>query len=219
VTPDHVAEYEAATKEAVGKVMATAEGAKLDWIAASGTGSWFMYVIPMQGMADMATFNQDWEAAVTAAGGREIFAAGDKLIEYSDGAIVAFRPDMSYIPANPSEAEANGNFRHWTYWYPLPGKAQELEAVAREFAAMYQANDMDTGWRMYQAVTGPELPVYVVASTGMSPAGYHTTSEASDATLGDQDDALFQKAFSLTRRVETIDGMMRPDLAAAAFKK
>jgi hypothetical protein len=91
--------------------------------------------------------------------------------------------------------------------------------VAREFAAMYLAKDMDNGWRVYQGVTGPELPVYIVASTGMSPADYHSTGEANDATMGDQDDALFQKAFSLTRRVETRDGMMRPDLAGAAFKK
>jgi hypothetical protein len=219
VAPAHMAQYEAAVKEAVGKMMATAEGAKLDWIAASGTGSWYLYAFPMQTMADMVTIDQDWEAALKAAGGPAIFAKSDRLVEYADAAIVAFRPDMSYVPANPSEAESTGSFRHWTFWHPLPGKAQELEAVAEEFAALYQANDMDSGWRVYQRIIGPELPAYIVASTGMSPADYYSTSEAANAKLGAQADALFQKAFAITRRVETRDGMMRPDMAAAGFKE
>ncbi|NNG16744.1 MAG: hypothetical protein HKM89_09700 [Gemmatimonadales bacterium] len=219
VAPAHMAQYETAVKEAVGKVMATAEGAKLDWIAASGMGSWYLYAFPMQTMADMVTINQDWEAAVKAAGGPAIFAKSDQLVEYADAAIVAFRPDMSYIPANPSEAESAGNFRHWSFWHPLPGKAQELEAVAREFAELYRANNMGSGWRMYQRIIGSELPAYIVASTGMSPADYHSTSEAANATLGAEAEALFQKAFAITRRVETRDGMMRPDMAAGAFKK
>jgi hypothetical protein len=219
VAPAHMAQYEAAVKEAVGKVMATAEGAKLDWIAASGMGSWYLYAFPMQTMADMVTINQDWEAAVKAAGGPAIFAKSDLLVEYADAAIVVFRPDMSYIPANPSEAERAGNFRHWTFWHPLPGKAQELEAVAREFVALYQANNMDSGWRMYQRIIGSELPAYIVASTGMSPADYHATSDAANAKLGAEAEALFQKAFAITRRVETRDGMMRPDMAAAGLKE
>jgi hypothetical protein len=219
VAPANTAAYEAALKEGLGKVLAVPAGAKLDWIAASGSGNWYLYAFPMQSMGDMDRINRDWETAMAAAGGPAIFAKSDALVDHSGSSMVAFRPDMSYVPANPSKAEAEGTFRHWTYWYPLPGKAQELEAVAREFVAMYKANNMDNGWRVYQAITGPELPLYIVANSGMDPADYYATGARNDATLGDADNALFEKAFKLTRRVETRDGMMRPDLAAAAFKK
>ncbi len=219
VAPANAPAYEAAVKEAVGKVVAAPGGAKLDWIAASGSGAWYLYAFPMQSMGDMDRINQDWEAAMTAAGGPAIFATSDALLDHSAASIVAFRPDMSYMPANPSKAETEGAFRHWTYWYPMPGKAQELEAVAREFVALYTQNNMDNGWRVYQSVTGDRVPAYLVAGSGMSPADYYATAERNNAKLGDAAAALFKKAHALTARLEHLDGMMRADLAAAAFKK
>ena len=214
VTPANAAEYEAATKELIGKIRATAPGAQLEWLAASGAGAWYLYAIPMQTMADMQTIDQNWMAAIEAAGGLGVLAPSEKLVDHTSGQLAAFRPDLSYTPSNPRMAEKEGQYRRWDYWYATPGKAQDLEAVAREFVALYQANNMDSGWRVYQAITGDELPLYIVASTGMSAADYTANDERIAAVLGDKAGVLSQKALSFTRRFETLEGSIRPDLSA-----
>ncbi len=214
VAPANTMAYEAASKDLIKKVRATAPGAKLRWLAASGMGSWYVYAFPMQTLADMAKIDAQWMAAVEAAGGPGIMTASAALVDHSAALIAAYRPDMSYTPANPRTAETEGQYRRYDYWYAIPGKAQDLEAVAREFVALYKANNIDSGWRVYQAVTGAELPLYVVVNSGMSPAEYDANGEKIDAMLGDKDDALFQKAFAFTRKHETLEGSTRPDLAA-----
>lgn len=214
VSPANVMPYEAATKDLINKLKATAPGAELEWLAASGIGSWYLYAVPMQSMADMDKINQQWMAAVEAAGGPGIMTAAEQLVDHTDVSIVAYRPDLSYAPANPRLAEKEGTYRRWNYWHVISGKAQDLEAVAREFVALYQANNVDSGWRLYQAITGAELPLYIVALTGRSAADYAANDERIGAMLGDKVDALFQKALAVTRRIETLEGNIRPDLSA-----
>ena len=214
---DHVsvanaAAYEAAVKEVSAKIAATEEGKKLQYFSLSGQDG-YTYVIPMAELGEFAQKSADFMAATNAVGGMKVWDAANKLVDRNSGALIVSRPDLSYAPAEPREAEKTGLFRHHEWWYVRPGHEAEIEEVAKKFAALYAEKSVDTGFRIYQAVTGEDLPLYLVTITAANAADYHANEARVNEQLGDAGQALIQEAVALARRVERTTAMMRPDMS------
>ena len=217
VWTDHVsvanaAAYEAAVKEVTDKIAATEEGKKLQYFALSGQGG-YSYVIPMGELAEFSQKNQDFMAATNAVGGMQVWDASNKLVDHGSGALIVSRPDLSYAPAAPREAEKSGLFRLHEWWYIRPGHEMEIEEVARKVAALYAEKEADTGFRIYQAVTGEDLPLYLVSVAAVDAADYHNNDTRLNELLGEAGQKLIQEAMGLARRVERTSAMIRPDLS------
>lgn len=217
VWTDHVpvanaAAYEAESKKAMAKMAETEEGKVLQFFSLSGNGG-YSYVLQLADMADFSKKSQEFMAATVAAGGMQIWDAANQLVDHGSGQLIVLRSDLSYTPAEPRAEEATGQFRGYDWWYVRPGHEEAIEGVARRLVALYTEKNIDTGWRVYQAVTGDDLPLYVVTSTATNAADYHANEGRVGALVGEAAQQLIQEAQSHTRRVESTTAMMRPDMS------
>ena len=94
-----------------------------------------------------------------------------------------------------------------------PGHEPDIEEVAKKFAALYEEKGIDTGFRVYQAVTGDDLPLYVVSFAAADAAGYYANEAKVNGMLGEAAIPLMQEAASHARRLERTNARMRPDLS------
>lgn len=217
VWTDHVpmsnaAAYEAETKKVMAKMAETEEGKKLEFFTLSSP-SGYAYVLRLADMADFSKKSQEFMAATMAAGGMEIWGASNALVDHGSGQLIVLRPDLSYTPAEPRAEEASGQVRVHDWWYVRPGHEQAIEELAKKVVAVYKEKNIDTGWRIYQAVTGDDLPLYLVTSTATSPADSFTNEERIAAIVGKEAQKLLAEAASHTRRVEQTMSRMRPDMS------
>ncbi len=79
--------------------------------------------------------------------------------------------------------------------------------------AAYAEKGIDTGWRFYQAITGEDLPVFIVAGTATDAANFHANEARVNEILGEEGIKLIQEAMSIARRVERTAEVVRPDLS------
>ena len=214
---DHVpmsnaAAYEAEAKKVMAKMAETEEGKKLQFFTLSGSGG-YSYVIQLADMADFSKKSQEFMAATMAVGGMEVWDASNALVDHGAGQLIVLRPDLSYTPAEPRAEEASGPVRVHDWWYVRPGHEQAIEEVAKKLVALYTEKNIDPGWRVYQAVTGDDLPLYVVTSTAASPADSYANDERVGGILGEDSQKLLGEAASHARRVEQTMSRMRPDMS------
>ena len=208
----HAQEYEAETKKVLARLAETEEGKKLQYAALASPGQ-YVYVIPLGDLADFMKKNQEFMAATEAVGGMKVWDPAMRLVDHGSGHLLVSRPDLSYKPAAPRETEGTGLFRYHEWWYVRPGHEAEIEEVARKIAAVYAEKEIDTGWRIYQAVTGDDLPLYVVTFTAADAADHFANEARIDELLGEAGQQLIQEASTHARRVEATTAMMRPDLS------
>jgi hypothetical protein len=185
VKPSMVAEYEAAADDWV-EMMRGSEAAngKIAYYAYSGPQIGYVYVLPIDDFADFAEIGEAFDAVA-----EEI---GEPWKE---------------------AGERSNTAAHWDFWYALPDKTEDLEAVAKEFVELYVSKGLDTGWNVYQAITGGDLPLYVVSVLAKDEADFHANEARLNEIVGAEAEKLGMKALKAARRVEPFIGWFRPDLS------
>ncbi len=216
VKPAMLHEYEAATKEMI-RLLASVPDAtsKVQFTTISGPEVGYAYVITIDGFSGMDRAWQNWEATIEAAGRDKFMAIQEKAsaaTDYAESFVLMLREDLSYLPETTA-LTAERPYRKYHYWYSLPGKEQQVEAVVKEYVQLYKSKGLTTGWRIYQTVIGPDLPMYLVVETAKDPADYHATEMKVRSALGEAGQKLEMKALQYARRLEIRDGWIRPDLS------
>ncbi len=186
----------------------------MSWITIMGPELGYTYAIPGMGPEDMGAMNAEWGAAMTALG-----AAGARLQERSDALVdsremyyLLLRPDLSYKPEavgfTPTEPH-----RTYVQFRVLPAKVAEFEASARAWAEAYGRHGVDHGFRLYQYITGADLPMYLLVKNARDEAHAAAMSAQVTATLGADNDRLMQQTGATLRSVREMRGEVRPDLS------
>ena len=124
------------------------------------------------------------------------------LGRHGEAGIYVYREDLSYVAAEPREAEKNAPARWYDFWYAKPEMYRSLEEVAKKLSALYAEKKIDSSWRVYQAITGPELPLYVVSFPMTSQAAFHANNDRIGELLGEESQKLLAEARKCARRVE-----------------
>ncbi len=123
------------------------------------------------------------------------------------------REDLSYRPKNPRLSEDEIGYAHYGFYYGIVGKSDELEEIAKGFAELYREAGIDTGFDIYQPVTGADLPYIVVAQVAKSEADYFANRERIREILGEKAKKLGEKVGATVRKIEYKSGTPRPDLS------
>jgi hypothetical protein len=216
VRPSMRQQYEQNTKEMIAAFQAAGVSTeKVSWVAIMSNELGYTYVIPGKGPEDFSAMWGAWLEAMNAVGmdqAMEFQATSAAAMDHAGMSYIALRPDLSYMPETVT-INAAEPYRHYYFWYVMPGKEQSFEAVAKEFQQLYQANDIERGWRIYQYITGPDLPLYLVVMKSKDEHHFFMVSDEIDTALGDDADALFAKALSMTRRIDEASGWVRADLS------
>ncbi len=216
VKPPMIAEYEAVTKELIAAFQQAAVSTEdVSWVAIMSNELGYTYVLPGVGPEDFSSMWESWMGAMNAIGmdnAMALEARGAVTVDHKAMSYITLRPDLSYKP-EAVDITADRPYRHYYFFYVIPGQEQNFEGVATEFNQLYTTNDIERGWRLYQYMTGPDLPLYLVVMNAKDESDFHTVSNQISEVIGDQADVLYAKALSYSRRVEEANGWVRPDLS------
>jgi hypothetical protein len=220
VKPGLTEQYEAAVKNMIREFQAyQIDPEKVHWIAVSGPELGYVYVAPIENFAAIDRAHINWMEVVETIGQEkleEITAPAEEAIERVEVFQVAKRLDLSYVPENPRLKSEEINYISYAFYYVIPGKQKDIEAIAREFADLYKSKGIDTGWSMYESITGSDLPVIVVAQGARSAADFYSNRERLRELLGEDAKKIGAKVGATVRRMEYKAGMPRPDLSYPA---
>jgi hypothetical protein len=215
VKPAMQEQYETASAEIMELVRANATD-DIMFYTLSGSETGYVFAIPMAGMESFTKVNAAWEAMVEEAGRdewMEISSRSDEAVTSRSMNFFVERSELSYEPASPRLTEEEAVMRHYDWIYVTPGKDSDLEGIFREWVELYKANDVDSGWTTFQAVTGNDLPLYVISTPAASRADYETNGDQLDELLGEAQEDLMNRGWVLMRDFKHNDAWMRPDMS------
>ena len=190
----------------------------MSWITIMGPELGYTYALPGMGPEDMGAMNAEWSAAMTSLGqaGARLQERSDALVESREMYYLLLRPDLSYRPEavgfTPTEPH-----RTYVQFHVMPAKVAEFEASARAWAEAYGRHDVDHGFRLYQYMTGADLPMYLLVKNARDEAHAASLSAQLTATLGADNDRLMQQTGATLRSVREMRGEVRPDLSYPAL--
>jgi hypothetical protein len=188
------------------------------WVTITGGELGYTYAIPGYGPADMATMNAAWGAAMTAVGdeGRRISARSDALVESREMYYLLLRPELSYN-SDAVAFKVDEPYRHYVQFAVHPTKTQEFEASAKAWAKAYADHGIERGFRVYEYITGADLPMYLLVEDARDEAHHETLGAQIDKTLGADQEPLMRQTGATLRSVREMEGWVRPELSYPAM--
>lgn len=215
VQPAMVDQFEAVSAENMEVIRANAPE-DMVYYTLSGPQTGYMYAVPMDSYEQFMEIGEKWEAMVEKVGREkwaEMDAKGSEGVTSREMNLYIERADLSYVPESPRLTMEEAPMRHYDYIYVVPGKEAEMTAVLKEWVELYKSHDADSGWMVYQAFSGEDLPMMVISTVAKSRADYEEDGNRLDELMGDADDALWAKTRVLMRKFDHTDAWMRPELS------
>jgi hypothetical protein len=214
--PSMIQEYESHTKEFVAMVKANkAKMPHFSFAAFASPDFLYSFVAPIPNMAGMDAINGDFGALAQAAGPAlfDLNKRSGVAIERVDESVIQRMPELSYAPAQPRLESGQARYYHYGFYYVIPGREPEVEALGLEYLKLFKAKGVKNGYTIYKGVMGADLPYYFVSEGARDAADFQAEDAKTAALVGPQLEALGARLMALTRRYETREAVPRPDLS------
>jgi hypothetical protein len=128
--------------------------------------------------------------------------------------LLNLRNDLSYKPEYGLNMGEGLDYRHLDYFYPVPGKEDELMVLIKEYKKLYETKKIEEGFRVYMSSVGTDMGMVMFVQPAKSRVDFATLSDKQDEILGKEAQALWDKLLKITQKFEHHDGVMRPDLSS-----
>ena len=214
--PSMIKEYESTTKEFVALVKANkAKMPHFSFNAFVSPDFLYSYVSPIPNLAGMDAINGDFGALFQAAGPAlsDLNKRGGVAMERVDETVIQRLPELSYAPAEPRLESGRARYYHYGFYYVIPGREPEVEALGQEYLKLFKAKGVKNGYTIYKAVMGADMPYYFVSEGALDAAEFQVEDAKTAALVGPELAALGARLMALTRRYETREAVPRPDLS------
>ena len=223
VKPGSMMSYEGASKDFVNTLAEKKiSSPALSWNAYMTNDMHYLYVVRIPNFAAMDSSMAEWDKAKAAVGaarwGDLERRSSEGMSSYSE-IVTMRRADLSYMPANPRLKQEEERYVRLDYYYLLPGKQAEAEAVAKDYVALFKQKNIGERYSIFISVLGSDLPLLVAAIPAKSAADLLSADERVNATLGADVRPLQGRAMALTRRFERREAAYRPDLSYPSAMK
>lgn len=209
VFPSKITEYEAASKT-FAETMEQHNATDAAFLTVSLDDNRYLYVSAIEDLAalDSNPFEKVSEAMGEGAF-EQMMSKYDGTFESHKNYVINLSHDLSY---NSEEILTDGvNFRHFDYWFVTPGKWKEAKAIAKEWKELYASKGVEQGYRVYTGGLGTE-ELLMVVSWAKTPEEFYAQRTKNREALGDITE-IMNRTMALTRKKESYDGMIRPDLS------
>lgn len=127
--------------------------------------------------------------------------------------LLNLRNDLSYKPEYGLNMGEGLDYRHLDYFYPVPGKENEMMELIKEYKKLYESKKIEEGYRVYMGSVGTEMGMVLFVQPAKSRVDFATLSDKQDEILGNDGKKLWDKVVAITQKFEHLDGVMRPDLS------
>lgn len=209
VKPSMDAAYVAAVKKL--KAACEQNNADISWTSASFDDNTYVHYVPIKSFADM---DKDGFAKVVTKLGKEAYAALwqdiNKCVESHDSFVASRIPALSYLTATPED-----NYREILYWYPEPGREGEAEKLLNEWITLFQGKKAVSGVSTWRTAFGTDN-FYAFISWGKNELDLATKDSKNNELFGEEDDKLWAKTLTMTKKTFRKTGWMRRDLSYSA---
>jgi hypothetical protein len=127
--------------------------------------------------------------------------------------LIRFRPDLSFVPTNPRFRPDEQLFIRSDYYYTSPKGKAAFERVLKRLRQLQQTKGLETGYRVFEIVLGPEKPGYLVTTGARSQEELQAALDSDAAALGTAGANLLNQARNLAGKVERHNDRLRMDLS------
>jgi hypothetical protein len=194
-----------------------ADPAKVSFFTMTGPETGYLYIMPLaDGFNSMQPMRENWMTAITSIGQERWMELAREAYECVDSRAMihsVYREDLSYVPNGAEEGPDVAKFYQYDFLYVRPHMEEEFAEVAQEWKTLYAKHGIESGWRVYQQITGEDLPVFVIGKPAKSEAAYHAMREKIGKKIGEEAKALSERSHAVLRRVESKGAHPRPDLS------
>lgn len=126
--------------------------------------------------------------------------------------LLKLRHDLSYKGKYGLDPKDDLNFRHFDYFYFVPGKEDEMIKLLKEMKSINEANDIQQGYRIYQGDLGVDSPMILLVKSFKDRISWAKESDEISKKLGEQQNELRKKMIAIMQKFEHKNGYMRHDL-------
>jgi hypothetical protein len=220
VSPSTVAEYEKAQKAF--STAAAQHNYSVGYTAYSTNDFHYYYIIPIDNFAGIDALMKEYEGFIQKMGQdnfQKLMKGFDGTYKYMREGVSKVSSDYSYMPADPRVKPEEAPYIYWNAWYIKAGMEDEIAEVWKEYKKLYEKNNLKDGWHMWVGILGSDSPAHVGALFGKSDVDFFTRFGEIDKALGEQGQALWNKALSMCRKFEQRYGRPRPDLSYVPKKE
>jgi hypothetical protein len=214
--PSMVKEYESTTKEFVAMVKANkTKMTHFSFNCFASPDFTYTFVAPIPNLAGLDAINADFGALAQSAGAAllDLNKRGGVAMERVDESVIQRLPELSYAPPEPRLESGRARYYHYGFYYVIPGREPEVEALGQEYLKLFKAKGVTNGYTIYKGVMGADLPYYFVSEGALDAADFQAEDAKTAAQVGPELQALGARLMALTRRYETREAVPRPDLS------
>ncbi|WP_298481160.1 hypothetical protein [uncultured Maribacter sp.] len=212
VKPSMVTEYEKTTKNLVAKCKEhNLQG--LDWITTVTEEYKYLYVTPIDSMADInyAAFDvlskKMGKEALS-----ELFSDMDKCYDKHGDYIIRLDKELSYMPEGITQTPEGMPYRKFTYYHYTPENYDEVFEKAAAIKAVFESKNATMHYRVYKSGFGTMGSYFLVAVAAKSAEDYERLSKENRKILGEEFGKLLGELHKKVSKIERESGAMRPDL-------
>jgi len=220
VKPSGMMAYEAASKDFLSALAEKKfNSPALTWNAYMTNDMHYLYVVRIPNFAALDNTMTEWDKAKNAVGAArwaDLERRGSEPMASYNEIVTMRRPDLSYMPANPRLKMEEHRYVRLDFYYLVPGKTAEAEAIARDYVALFKQKNIGESFSIFMGILGEDLPVLVASIPGKSEADVVAADERVNAAVGTDVRPLQARAMAITRRFERRAAMFRPDLSYPA---
>jgi len=212
VMPSKDSQFREAAKKL--KDLCTQHKTSFGWTALGYDDGSYIFVAPMTKFADLDNNAfADLQSKIGDEAMGKVWAAIDECTVSARDFIAARLPEFSYMTP-PSDEHA----RTHTFWWPLPGKQAEAEAILREWKKLAESKKSADGYEVYRGGLGTDGPGYVITSWGKDQVDMATKAKKSQELNGDEGQKIWHKTLAITKSYNTKQAWVMPDLSYTPVK-
>ena len=186
----------------------------VNWITSSTDDFRYLYVTPINSMADINSkgFDKLREKMGAEAFGN-MFSSMDKCYTKHGSYVITLDPELTYMPDGITQTPDGQNYRKFYYLYTTPENFATLGEKMAEVKKLYADNGSKSHYRVYRSGFGTMSDYYLVAVAAEDAIDFEQRSAENDALLGEEAGPVFADVMKYVTKMDVISGRMRPDLA------
>jgi len=174
----------------------------------------YSYITPIRGFGDVDAVLAGFDTiAKTSPAWDELWRRSGDTVESVDEGVFMEMPGGSYEPTPARIKAEEERYLEFDVYRLRPGMEADARKIAAEWKALHEKHHIAASYRVYELVSGHDMPLVVVVIPAKDPADLAAIDAMEEKELGQERTTMIDRTFALTRGYEVKRYWARPDLS------